>query len=198
MSPLDRILAGGLWLLAVLFIAGIIHIVAIFALPSLTPNETLARLAKLAEGAAQPALLPPPTPEAQAAPFIDPALAQGVCLFDLSRGELRLRGDVNADKLLTLSFLTSEGLVFYSMTEKAAQRGKLEVLVLNAAQLENLEAESDAQDEDEEPTPELRLVSPAQKGFILISALADLPSARPEAEKRIKAISCQTEQPAQD
>ncbi|WP_051953062.1 DUF1254 domain-containing protein [Methylocapsa aurea] len=194
MSWLDRFLAGLLWLLGVVFVAGIVHLVAIFTLPGLEANDAFGRLSKLAKPASL-TLLPSPRPGAQNMPFEDPALAQGVCLFDLSQRALRLHGDVDADRLLTLSFRTPAGQVFYSMTDRGAQHGKIDVLLLSPEQLETLEAEAD--DEDE-PPQELRLLSPTRQGIIFISALASLPSERAEAEERIKAISCEAEEAPQE
>lgn len=189
MSALDRILAGSLWLLGVLFVAGIVHILSIFALPDLESTDAYGRLAALASPARM-TMLPRPSPGAEILPFADPAIVQGVCLYDLSQGALRLRGSVDGDRLLTLSFRTPSGEVFYSMTDRAAQHGKINVLVLSPEQLEAIESEAD----DEEDLPqELRLIAPTQRGIILVSSLASLPSERLEAEARVKAISCQTE-----
>lgn len=194
MNRLDRFLAGLLWLLGVLFIAGITHIAAIFALPGLEGKDAFGRLSALAQPA-RLTLLPPPRPGAEIMPFADPAVAQGVCLFDLSQGALRLQGKLEGDRLLTLSFRTPAGEVFYSMTDRAAQHGRIDVLLLSPAQLEALEAEAD---DDEDPPQELRLVAPTRRGIIFVNSLAALPSERSAAEERIKAISCDVEQTPQE
>jgi len=190
MNRIDRLLAALLWLLGVVFVAGIVHIIAIFALPDFKSKDAFERFSVLAKPA-QLTLLPDPKPGAELMPFGDPAVAQGICLFDLAHGALRLRGDVDGDRLLSLSFRTPEGHVFYSMTDRAAQHGKIDVLVLSPAQLETVEAETN--DEDD-PPQELRLLAPTRQGIVFVSALASLPSERPEAEERIKAISCEAEQ----
>lgn len=194
MSRLDRFFAALLWLLGVLCVAGIVHIVTIFALPEREEKDAFGRLSAMAQPA-QLALLPRPRPGAEFAPFSDPAVAQGVCLFDLSQGPLRLHGDIDPDRMITLSFRTPAGRIFYSMNDRAAQHGKIDVLVLSAEQLESLEAETD---EDDDSGQELRLVAPMQKGFIFINSLAALPSEWSEAEQRIKAFSCATEPVAQE
>ena len=193
MNRIDRLLAGLLWLLGVVFVAGIVHIVAIFALPDFKSKDAFGRFSMLAQPA-QLTLLPHPEPGAEIMPFGDPALAQGVCLFDLSQGPLRLRGDVDGDRLLTLSFRTPEGHVFYSMTDLAAQQGKIDVIVLTAAQLEIVEAE----DDEDDPSQDLRLVAPEPQGFVIVSALALDQGDRADAEKRIKSVVCAVEQVAQD
>ena len=193
MSGLDRLAAGILWCLGILCVAGLVHILAVFNLPKLERNNPLARIGALTKSS-ELTLLPRVGPGAEWAPFSDPALAQGACLFDLTHNPLRLRGEIDGDKMLTLSFRTPAGDIFYSMTDRAAQRGRIDVLVLPAEQLENLEAETD---EDEPAPQELRLVAPTTKGFVLVNALAAFPSQRIEAEQRVKAITCEPEAAAQ-
>jgi uncharacterized membrane protein len=193
MSGIDRLAAGILWCLGVLCVAGLVHILAVFNLPKLERNNPLVRIAALTKSS-ELTLLPRVGPGAEWAPFSDPALAQGACLFDLTHNPMRLRGEIDGDKMLTLSFRTSAGDIFYSMTDRAAQRGRIDVLVLTAEQLESLEAETD---EDEPAPQELRLVAPTTKGFVLVNALAAFPSQRIEAEQRVKAIACEPEAAAQ-
>lgn len=193
MSGLDRLFAGILWCLGVLCVAAIVHILAILNLPRFDRNGPFARIAALAQPAGL-TQLPQAAPGAEWAPFSDPALAQGACLFDISRHPVRVSGEVGADRMLTLSFRTPAGDTFYSMTDRAAQRGGIDVLLLTAEQLEKLEADAD---EDEPAPQELRLVAPTTTGFVLINALAAFPSQRAEAEARVKAISCEAETAAQ-
>jgi uncharacterized membrane protein len=113
---------------------------------------------------------------------------QGVCLYDLDRGPLEFSGDIPSDELLTFSFRTRTGRVFYSMTDRAASHKKLDVIVLTAKQLEAIEA-----DDDGEETPEeLRLTAPQKKGFVLINALVSQPSERTKVEALVKSMTCET------
>jgi len=189
MSVLDRFLAGVLLLLATACVAGIVHIVSIFALPRLVEPDPFTRLSALATPAKMQ-LLPRPAPGAQLVPFADPAVARGACLFDLSTASLRLVGTIDSDRLLTLSFRTRDGHVFFSMTDHAAVRGELNILVVSPAQLEELEASSS---EDDEPSQELRLVAPALQGIILVDALAALPGEWTRAEDRVMRLRCAAE-----
>lgn len=191
MSRLDRILAGALWALGVLLAAAAAHVGAVLLLPRIVGEPPMRRLAALARPG-ETTLLPRATPAAQWAPFLDPALAQSVCLFDLARGPVRVSGPVDPERMLTLSFRAPDGEIFYSMSEHAAQRGTIEVLLLTNDQLDALEAEDE---DDEEPTQELRLVAPSPTGFVLVNALADFPGERADAERRAAAISCKREEP---
>ena len=192
MNQIDRLLAALLWLLGVLAIAGITHIVAVFALPEIAAKDTYARISELAKPGQL--TMPPSRPDKQVMPFADPAMVQSVCPFDLSQGGLRLHADVEGGRLLTFSFRTSAGQVFYSMTDLAAQQGKIDVVVLTAAQLEIVEAE----DDEDDPSQDLRLVAPEPQGFVIVSALAIYQSDRADAEARVKSVVCAVEQVAQD
>jgi uncharacterized membrane protein len=189
MNALDRWLARVLLLLAACCIAAIVHIVSVLALPRLAEPDAFTRLLALFPPARMQ-LLPRPVPGSQLVPFADPAMARGACLFDLAAAPLRLAGTVDPDRLLTLSFRTPNGHVFFSMTDHAAVRGALDILVLSPSQLEELEA---APSEDEEPSQELRLVAPSVQGIILVDALAALPGEWARAEERILRIKCEAE-----
>ncbi len=187
MSRLDRLLAGLLWFLAALCVAGIVHILVVFNFAKLDGKSPMARLSALAKPG-EMTLLPRASSGHEWAPFLDPALAQAACLFDLARAPARVSGEIDGARMLTLSFRTPSGDIFYSMTDRAAQRGRIDVLILTEDQLESLEAEGD----DEAPR-ELRLVAPTKTGFVLVNALAAFPSERQQAEARVKAISCEPE-----
>ncbi|MDQ6702101.1 MAG: hypothetical protein M3Z96_02820, partial [Pseudomonadota bacterium] len=77
MNRIDRLLAALLWLLSVLAIAGITHIVAIFALPEIAAKDTDVRISELAKPG-QLTILPPSRPDKQVMPFADPAMVQSV------------------------------------------------------------------------------------------------------------------------
>ncbi|MGH6852693.1 MAG: DUF1254 domain-containing protein [Methylocella sp.] len=193
MNLIDRVLAALLWLLGVLAVAGITHIAAIFALPQFAAKDTYARISELAKPG-QLTLLQAAGANKQVIPFADPAMVQSVCPFDLSQGGLRLHADVEGDRLLTFTFATSAGQVFYSMTDLAAQQGKIDVVVLTAAQLDIVEAE----DDEDNPSQDLRLVAPEPRGFVIVSALAAYRSERADAKERVKSVVCAVEQVAQD
>jgi uncharacterized membrane protein len=193
MNEVDRLLRALLWFLGVLAVAGITHIMTIFALPEIAAKDTAARISELAKPG-KLTLLPAAGANKQVMPFADPAMVQSVCPFDLSQGGLRMHADVEGGGLLTFSFRTSAGQVFYSMTDLAAQQGKIDVVVLTAAQLELVEAE----DDEDDPSQDLRLVAPEPQGFVIVSALSVYQSERADAEERVKSIVCAIEQVAQD
>ncbi len=176
----DAIVGFVPWVLATIAIAGVTHIVSILAMPRLAPKDSYARVAAIA-----PLFTTTALPDA-AAPFDDPALAQAACRFDLSRGPARLRAALAPEELTLFSFYSRYGDIFYSMTDRAATRGKLEVLVLTRAQLDRVEEE----DSEDELPQELRVVSPTLEGFVLFRSLAERPSERDDAKRRVASIGC--------
>lgn len=188
MNLTDRLFTFVLYVLGVVFVAGVVHFVSVLAMPELAPHDAYARLSALAKPGKM-TLLPRALPGHEITPFEDPALAQAVCLYDLSNGPLHLHAELEDGGLLTLSFRTPSGRIFYSMTDQAALHGEIEVRIMTQPQLEAVEEN----DDEEEPLQELRLVAPSMKGFVLVNALAAFPSERAEAEARATSISCSPE-----
>ena len=174
-------------LLAIACVAGIVHLVSVLILPLVAPNDAFARVSHLGT-LGKLVVVPRDAPEL--GPFRDPALAQAVCFFDLRRAPLRLRTNVDGDRVVTLSFHARHGAVFYAMTDKAALRGRIDVLVLTAKEQAAFEAE-----EGDEPSQDLHLVSPTEAGFVLVSTLVDRPDERDAAVARLAAVSCGEEAP---
>ncbi|MGP0061220.1 MAG: hypothetical protein ACLPID_18260 [Beijerinckiaceae bacterium] len=193
MSVLDRFLTLLLYLFGAILVASVVHILSILLMPQLAPRDSFSRLAPLGKPG-QLALLPRPEPQRQITPFADPAVAQGLCLFDLDKGPLSIRGNIEAGGLVTLSFRTRSGRIFYAMTDRATQHGMVDIRVVTADQRETLEGE----EEEQEPRQELRLVSPEKIGFVLISAFVPFPSAWAESEAQINSITCSLEPIAEE
>ena len=173
------------WAAAVLVVGSLVHITSILVMPRLAPNDAYARIAALAP-LHRVTLLPAVGLDERATPFEDPSLAQGVCRYDLSQGPVRLRATLPPDALMLFSFHARFGQVYYSMTDRSATRGRLELLLLTQQQLQAVEA----QDSEDELPQELRLVAPTPQGFLLFRALAERPGEYLEAQKRIAAIGC--------
>lgn len=191
MKPTERLLDILPWALATFCVAGSVHIISVLLMPEVAPRNAFARLQAAARAAeATPlgvALLPPPTPGAQITPFEDAALAEGVCLFDLSTGMMRVRADADADDLLALSFHARTGRVFHAVTDRSAIKGKIDVMIGDARQIEALEGQ-----DEEAPPQQVRVASPTKRGFVLIRSLAKRASDRDRAERRLRAVACET------
>jgi uncharacterized membrane protein len=184
----DRAIAERPWLLASLLLAGMVHILSVLAMPRLAPNDAFQRLAR-AGTLDEFRPLRPPAPGDELGPYNDPAVAVGVCRYDLAAGALRVRATLTLDSFVSLSFHGRRGQVFYAMTDKAATRRSFDVVVATAEQLSAIRAK----DTDEDPPQDLRLLASARKGFVYARALAPQPSAAQDAAAQIAAISCRIE-----
>lgn len=115
----------------------------------------------------------------------DPLTAIGVCGFDLSDGPLRVSAR-SGQVPLALSVHVRGGGVFYAVTDKAAQRGVVEFVVLTQSQFEDRVA----RDDDGESQRELRVVAPARQGIVVVRTLVRQPSDRQIAEALVKGMAC--------
>lgn len=183
---LSRPLEALAWLAAVLSLAGIVHLATILAMPRLAPKDPFARIAALGP-ANKMVLLPPVAPGQEVLPFEDPATAIAACPYDLARGPVRLRGQIPPNTLVLLSFHARRGQTYYSMTDRSALRGKIDVVIATRDQLDDIEAN----DNEDELPQELRLESPSRQGFVLVRTLAERPSLMDEARERAASLSCE-------
>lgn len=180
---LEEWLGWAIWSTAVLCTAGITHILAVFMLPHVLAEDSFAKISALAKPQGITLL------KDFAFPFADPLVQQGVCLYDLSKGMLEVKAEIPAGRVLTFSFHTKTGQVFYSFTDRVAQNGLIDVLLLNESQLDSL----DSGDDDGEPAQQLRITAPAEQGFMLVKAPSPLPAETAETAELIQSVSCKTE-----
>jgi uncharacterized membrane protein len=179
------------WIVATVLVAGIVHIVSVLLMPEVAPHDAYARFSAAARSVETTkdgvAILPRSAPGAEVAPFGDPLLAEGVCIYDLSSGLLHVRADVESDEFLAVSFHARTGRVFHALTDRSAIKGKIDIMLGDARQIEALES-----DEDEAPTHQVRVTSPSKHGFVLIRSLAKRQTDRDRAEQRVRAVVCET------
>jgi uncharacterized membrane protein len=171
-------------------VAALTHLSAILLIPRVATQDAYNVLA-----AKSPPntliVLPPSRPGDKAVPYRDPATIQALCFFDVGKAPIRVRTHVEEGKLLTLSFRTPQGRVFYSMTDRAALKDVIDIRLVTSAQLNAIE---DAETDVEQGLPsELRLKVPSQRGLLVATTLVERPSEREAAEARIRAITCAPE-----
>jgi uncharacterized membrane protein len=186
---MNRIISALPWLLATILVAGLTHFVAVLILPKVATRDAYERLAARGE-LDHMVLLPSTGADATLIPFLDPATVQGLCFFDVGKSPVRVKARVEEGRLLTLSFRTREGRVFYAMTDRAALHDTIDIRLVSDSQLQQVEA---GDDEEQGLPSELRLKTPAAKGLIVATALVARPGDRQDAEARIKAIDCHPE-----
>lgn len=190
-----------------LVLAGMTHIAAILMLPWLSHNDAYSRLSPTATADAAVLIAPargdafasPREDGAEAGPgetwmpLHDPAVAVGACAYDLAEGPLRVSA-VDGPLFQTLSLHARGAGAYYAVTDRAAVRGRLELVVATQAQLDALvaaEAEEEATSAD--GFGDLRVVAPTREGFVLVRTLATFPSEAELAETLVGAVSCRIE-----
>jgi uncharacterized membrane protein len=175
-------------ILGAAMIAALVHIVAVLIIPLYATHDAFARLSQLGPVNATIAL-PQPSPQERLIPYGDPAVASAFCRFDLADGPLRVKTPVDGSGFASLSFHTRRGSIFYAITDKAATHGMLEALVVTEEQLRAISAK----DDEDVPVQELRVVSTAKQGFVLMRALSEEPSLYPRAQAQARSLTCVNE-----
>ena len=191
----DRFIDYLPWAAATLLIAGIVHIVSVLLMPAVAPHTAYARVIKTVGDMATDklVLLPAAGPGAEPLPFEDPSFAEGVCVYDLSKGLLRVTTPADGEDFLALSFLTSGGRLYHAVTDRAAIKGRIEIVIGDEKQMDALQGASD------EATPqEVRLTSPTKRGFVLVRAFAKRSTELPRARERLAAVNCARFDPPRD
>jgi len=153
-----------LWLLGALLLGGIVHLATVLLLPSLASQDAYARVSAIAPvNAIIP--VPPPTPENEVMPFMDPAFAISVCRYDLSRGSLKFSVPIG-QAYTSVSFYTRGDIAYYAINDRAAGRRTIELDLMTGAQRADL-----PENEDITRADRLIVTSPTTTGLIVIRAL---------------------------
>ncbi|MDP3548175.1 MAG: DUF1254 domain-containing protein [Phreatobacter sp.] len=168
------------WVVAGLLLGVAVHILSVFALPRLAPQDARSRLADVTivnrvttlSGRSEVVL-----------PLADPAFETAVCRFDLTAGALHVRAPVTPH-YTAIALYTSTGIAFGAINDRAATRRTLDLFVVTQAQRRELST-----DEEDTAADNLILVSPTVEGFVLIRALAVQPSLAPIVREQLASQS---------
>lgn len=197
LSAFDRAISAIPWLLAALLGAIALHLLAVLALPALSPNGAFRKLA-LHLAAGEKDLLPRATTGSDGPTFSDPFAALAICRFDLSQGPLRLRAAADGDHPVSVSVRLTDGTIVYSANDRQTPHGRFNVLVVTQAQADALDAAQDNPDQAGAGAAddELRLVSPRARGFVVFRALALREGDYDVAAATRDGFQCSVEKPA--
>ena len=177
----------GVYLAATVILAALVHFVVVLATPFVASDDAFQRLAALG-GPNVTVLLPRSDPSQETFPYGDPAVAMSFCRYDLASGPLRVTAPAGRS-FASISFHARRGLIFYSLTDKAAAHGLINAVIGTAEQVQALAAN----DSEEDPSRDLRVIAPAREGYVLMRAFSDLPSLYPQAEAEAKRLACAPE-----
>ncbi|MFN3888999.1 MAG: hypothetical protein ACK4MV_01285 [Beijerinckiaceae bacterium] len=177
------------FVLGALVFAGLVHIVAILAVPYLSSGDAWSRLSQ-ALTANRFALLERDEAGRSLLPFEDPRTFVGACVYDLGAGPVRVQADFSGDGMVIVSFHDRRGATFYGLNDRGGLRGKLDALIVTGAQLEAIEAATP----DDEPVQELRLLSPARTGYVVARSVILNSADVQDARRRLSSLSCAQQQ----
>jgi len=169
----------------VVVIAALTHFAALLMIPAVAERDAFARVAALAPPFKTVAL-PAASPKSRDFPYADPAVAAAVCVYDLSAGPVRAHAALGRASFASLSFHSRRGVVFYALTDRAANRGRMEALIVTPEQLRTLVA----RDDEDNPTEDLRIVSPTTQGFVMARVLTGGAGEAADAAAQAAAMSC--------
>jgi uncharacterized membrane protein len=172
-----------LWLLGAALLGGIVHLATVLMMPTLASQDAYSRLEPMAP-VNRVAVIPAPTPETAAMPFMDPAFAMAVCRYDLTDGPLKFSVPVS-QAYTSVSFYTRADIAYYAINDRAAGRRVIELDLMTTDQRNDLP-------DNEEITAADRLIveSPTTTGLILIKALAPEAGLLPAARSALAAARC--------
>lgn len=162
-------------------LAALAHLLTILLVPRYAQDDVASQLLTTgADGRATP--LPD---NGRRVLDIDPATAVATCGFDLADGPLRVRARIG-HLPLAISVHQRGGGVLYAVTDRAAQRGALDFVLMTREQFE----ERVARDDEGEGQREMRVVSAALQGIVAARVLVRQPSDRAMAEALASGMAC--------
>ncbi len=173
--------------LATVIVAALVHLIIVLLVPTVAAHDAFARLQTLGEPNAT-VLLPRAGPAERLIPYVDPAVAMSFCRFDLADGPLRITAPAGR-AFASISLHTHRGRAFYALTDRAATQGTIEAVLATPGDIRALEA----QDNEEDPSHDLRVPSPDGQGFVLFRVFSEEPSLYGSAEDQARRLSCKTE-----
>lgn len=166
-------------------VAGLTHILSLFAVPKLAKGDAFHWLAQDAPIHAVAIVEPA---RMRSSTHIDPNFALGVCRYDLSGGPLRIRVPLS-ESFTSVTFGELGTGVFASVSDRAATGGSLDVVLATPAQA----AKIAALDEEDQVVEELRVRAPSPRGLAILSVFVDRPSGRERANAALAQARCDQE-----
>lgn len=172
---------------AIMILAALVHLIVVLLVPVVAGHGIFARLKPLAEPNAT-TLLPRAGPDQRLIPYQDPAVAVAFCRFDLASGPVRVSAPAGR-AFASLSFHTSRGQAFYALTDRAATQSVIQAVLATPEDVRALVA----QENEEDPSHDLRVAAPDREGFVLFRVFSEEPSLYPAAEDQARRLTCTTE-----
>ena len=165
-------------------LAAIAHLAAVLAIPYLPEKDAFSRL-RSTLSADRSEIIAAPGDLGTWLPYPDPDVALSTCAYTLEEGPVRVSARTGA-LFQSVSLHARAGGVFFAITDRAAVRGALDLVLMTRRQLD----EALATEDPDEPSRDVRIVAPSREGLVVIRVLAAFPSQREEASEVAKSVSC--------
>ena len=169
--------------LGVLMLAGIVHIVAIFLVPVLAENDGFSRIARVAGEASFSEVALTPSGSA-AMPGLDPLFLHGACRLHLADGPVSI-GVQESERYWSLALYDGHGTVVFSLNDRTATDGRLDMLIVNPVQAAQLKAEAGSLGET------VVVESPSDELIALARFYAPVRSVTGEAREALRKATCE-------
>jgi len=173
-------------ILAGVLLGGIVHLVAVLALPRIATQDAYSRLTPTTKLNAV-TQLPVADPTNAPMPLMDPAFAVAICRYDLSGGPIKLAVPVS-QAYTSVSFYTRNEVAYYAINDRSAGRKVIELDLMTEAQHADLPEEEDVTSADR-----LIIDSPTVTGLIVMKAFAPEPGLMPQAKASLAASRCEVQ-----
>ncbi|RFC64971.1 hypothetical protein DYI37_03635 [Fulvimarina endophytica] len=182
--------------------AGLVHIAIVFMIPNVSDNSAWSRLSGLGDyfevvriGPLRDAsVVRPPLAEEElpadgglrrSFAFSDPAFLVASCRFALDGGPVEISANGTIDNFWSASIYDSQGDNLYSINDRAAIGGLVNLIVGTPQQIEDVRATTLLEDSSALP-----VVVDVRTGYMTIRVLIDEESKRPAADAFLKTVSC--------
>jgi uncharacterized membrane protein len=173
------------WLLAAVFCGGIIHVVAVLALPYLAKRDAWARLSAISDSN-QMYLLPVAQPNPPL-PYMAPDVAYAFCRFDLTKNNVQLQ-TVFGDPSWNIAISGRHGDNFYFISAAEAKRREWRLLLVSRARL----AEEASTEQSEQGDEQIIVIAPSMTGVIMVQAPLRGPSFAADTLNALRQTTCKT------
>ncbi len=174
--------------------AGIVHIAVVFTIPTQADNDAWSRLSRLGPEFASVRIgLDETAGEDAGSPagfvFVDPAFIDVACRFTLEDGPVRLFSD-ESTFFWTASIYARNGDNLYSISERVAPGGRLDLLVGTGSQLDLARVEGSSN-----VIPTVPVAVAGEEGYLTVRALVPFESERPFVDRFARSITCRPATP---
>jgi uncharacterized membrane protein len=164
-------------------LGGIIHITIIFLVPTYSTRDAWTSVGRFGDDN-QFHLLPRAEPGTEPLPYLDPGMAYAVCRFSLSKSPVRMRAAL-PDTFWLLAVFDRRGRNIYSLNDRSAEDGSLDLVVATPLQNAELKQASRATLESS-----IIIENPATSGFALLRVFVPDPTLADPAIAALVAAKC--------